>query len=62
MVSEENEEAVLVPDHPEAHYALVFDPLDGSSNIDCNGTYIFYSPVYMCFSRGASTRAAIARC
>ena len=33
MVSEEAEEAIVLGDQG---YALVFDPLDGSSNIDCN--------------------------
>ena len=36
MVSEENDEPIIVKEHPEAKYAAVFDPLDGSSNIDCN--------------------------
>jgi len=35
LVSEENETPVLMRhDAPRAHYAVVFDPLDGSSNID----------------------------
>ena len=36
MVSEENEEPVMITDHADAKYTAVFDPLDGSSNIDCN--------------------------
>jgi fructose-1,6-bisphosphatase I len=37
LASEENEQpAVLTHDSPEAKYAVVFDPLDGSSNIDVN--------------------------
>jgi fructose-1,6-bisphosphatase I len=35
LVSEENEEMILVDDKQKGHYAVVFDPLDGSSNIDC---------------------------
>jgi len=35
MVSEENEETLLVSDST-GHYVAVFDPLDGSSNIDAN--------------------------
>jgi len=35
MVSEENEEIIIVP-NSSGHYACVFDPLDGSSNIDVN--------------------------
>ena len=37
LASEENEQPILVHnDSPEAKYAVVFDPLDGSSNIDVN--------------------------
>ncbi len=37
MASEEMEEAVPVPDEfPKGKYVLMFDPLDGSSNIDAN--------------------------
>lgn len=38
MVSEENEEALLFPEFTDAKYAIAFDPLDGSSNIDCNAS------------------------
>jgi len=38
MVSEENEEPILVPEYPSAKYCVAFDPLDGSSNIDVNVT------------------------
>jgi fructose-1,6-bisphosphatase I len=35
IASEENEHPVTIPHHSErAHYAIVFDPLDGSSNLD----------------------------
>lgn len=38
MVSEELDDISLVENAPgDAHYALVFDPLDGSSNLDVNG-------------------------
>jgi len=37
MASEENAEPVVVPrDRQEGRYVVVFDPLDGSSNIDVN--------------------------
>lgn len=37
LASEENEKPILVHNRsPEAKYAVVFDPLDGSSNIDVN--------------------------
>ncbi|KAJ3101158.1 Fructose-1,6-bisphosphatase [Phlyctochytrium planicorne] len=36
LVSEENDDAIFVKNEPSnAHYCIVFDPLDGSSNIDC---------------------------
>jgi fructose-1,6-bisphosphatase I len=36
LASEENEEPVTLRASPRAKYAIVFDPLDGSSNIDVN--------------------------
>ena len=37
MASEEMEKPVLLPENwPQAKYMLLFDPLDGSSNTDCN--------------------------
>jgi fructose-1,6-bisphosphatase len=39
MASEELEEVYSIPaQYPRGHYLLAFDPLDGSSNIDVNGT------------------------
>lgn len=35
LVSEENEEAIMIEDQYKGSYCVVFDPLDGSSNIDC---------------------------
>jgi fructose-1,6-bisphosphatase I len=37
MASEENADPIAIPDqYPRGNYALLFDPLDGSSNIDYN--------------------------
>lgn len=36
LVSEENEEPILIPEDKAGPYCVAFDPLDGSSNIDCN--------------------------
>jgi fructose-1,6-bisphosphatase I len=37
MASEEDEELVPIPNgYPAGHYVVLFDPLDGSSNIDVN--------------------------
>lgn len=40
IASEENEDFITLPrkESKEAHYVVVFDPLDGSSNIDVNVT------------------------
>jgi fructose-1,6-bisphosphatase I len=35
MVSEEDDEALIVPMDLRGKYVVVFDPLDGSSNIEC---------------------------
>ena len=34
LVSEELDEAIVIEDRFKGHYCVVFDPLDGSSNID----------------------------
>jgi fructose-1,6-bisphosphatase I len=36
LVSEENDEAIFVEEDLAGSYCIAFDPLDGSSNIDCN--------------------------
>lgn len=37
LISEENEEPIVLDRHPDSgEYVVVFDPLDGSSNIDVN--------------------------
>jgi fructose-1,6-bisphosphatase I len=36
LVSEENEEPIIVPEDKQGRFCVAFDPLDGSSNIDCN--------------------------
>lgn len=36
LVSEENEDPIIVPPGKNGKYCVAFDPLDGSSNIDCN--------------------------
>jgi fructose-1,6-bisphosphatase I len=39
MASEENEDILHIPDeYPDGKYVLLYDPLDGSSNIDANIT------------------------
>jgi len=34
LVSEEEEKVIAFPEHPNARYAVVCDPIDGSSNLD----------------------------
>jgi len=36
LVSEENDEPIWVPKEKSGRFVVAFDPLDGSSNIDCN--------------------------
>lgn len=36
LVSEENEEPIIIQEGKRGKYCVAFDPLDGSSNIDCN--------------------------
>lgn len=36
LVSEEKEEPIIVPKDKAGKFCVAFDPLDGSSNIDCN--------------------------
>mmetsp|Transcript_19297 Transcript_19297/g.18546 ORF Transcript_19297/g.18546 Transcript_19297/m.18546 type:complete len:344 (-) Transcript_19297:128-1159(-) len=36
LVSEENEDPIMVPKEKAGKFCVAFDPLDGSSNIDCN--------------------------
>jgi len=37
LLSEEQEQPIMVPKEHRGTYLVAFDPLDGSSNIDCNG-------------------------
>jgi len=36
LISEENKDPIYVPKEKKGTYLVAFDPLDGSSNIDCN--------------------------
>lgn len=49
MVSEEQEEPIFIPErYSKGNYVLVFDPLDGSSNIDVNVSIGTIFGVYHC--------------
>lgn len=53
MVSEENEDILHIPDkYPEGRYVLLYDPLDGSSNIEANITIGSIFSVYKRVSPG----------
>jgi fructose-1,6-bisphosphatase I len=36
LVSEEDDDPIIVPEEKAGKFCVAFDPLDGSSNIDCN--------------------------
>jgi len=36
LASEEEEDAIIVPEKHSGKYVVTFDPLDGSSNIEAN--------------------------
>lgn len=58
MVSEENEQVVVV-DKADAHYCAVFDPLDGSSNIDANVSIGTIFGIYKKSSEGSASEKDI---
>ncbi|KAH7834542.1 hypothetical protein Vadar_017203 [Vaccinium darrowii] len=47
LASEENEEAIFVEPSKRGRYCVVFDPLDGSSNIDCGVSVGTIFGIYM---------------
>jgi fructose-1,6-bisphosphatase I len=52
LVSEENEDPIIVPPGKQGKYCVAFDPLDGSSNIDCNVSVGTIFSVYQTASGG----------
>lgn len=59
MASEEVDEAIFIPEqYKKGRYALVFDPLDGSSNIDVNVSIGTIFGIYRC--RDWETRGRLA--
>jgi fructose-1,6-bisphosphatase I len=59
MVSEENEEPIIVEDSMAGKYSIAFDPLDGSSNIDCNVSTGTIFGIYKKENAGVGTIADI---
>lgn len=54
MASEEDENITAFPAGPEAKYAVLVDPLDGSSNIDVNGAVGTIFSIYRRVSTGGT--------
>ena len=48
LVSEENEEPIIVEPSKSGRLCVAFDPLDGSSNIDCN---VSTGTIFGCWER-----------
>jgi fructose-1,6-bisphosphatase I len=62
MASEEEEEIICIPDHfPTGRYVLIYDPLDGSSNIDTN---VSIGTIFAIYRRKspANTRGTLEDC
>ncbi|KAH8930806.1 hypothetical protein BDL97_20G000100 [Sphagnum fallax] len=55
LVSEENEEPIIVEASKRGRYCVVFDPLDGSSNIDCGVSIGTIFGIYMLKEGSAGT-------
>jgi fructose-1,6-bisphosphatase I len=61
MASEEAEEILPIPDHfPQGNYVLLYDPLDGSSNIDANVSIGTIFSIHRKISKG--TRGGLEDC
>ncbi len=57
MASEENADVIEVPDNlPRGDYIIIFDPLDGSSNIDVN---VNIGTIFSIFKRQSASDAAL---
>lgn len=56
LVSEENEEPIIVPKAAQGKFCVAFDPLDGSSNIDCN---VSVGTIFSVFEKQPGTEGTI---
>ncbi len=60
MASEEHEDILLIPEkYPAGKYALIYDPLDGSSNIDYN---ICLGSIFSIYRKISPGRGALEDC
>ncbi|KAJ8263023.1 hypothetical protein COCON_G00154800 [Conger conger] len=55
LVSEENKDAIIIPADKRGKYVVCFDPLDGSSNIDCLASIGTIFAIYKRTSEGEPT-------
>jgi fructose-1,6-bisphosphatase I len=55
LVSEEREEPIIVEPEMAGRFCVSFDPLDGSSNIDCNVSTGTIFAVWLKESEGPAT-------
>lgn len=56
LVSEEDEEGIIVPPEQCGKFCVAFDPLDGSSNIDCN---VSTGTIFSVFEKRSSGPASL---
>lgn len=61
LVSEENEDPVIVEEALAGNFCVAFDPLDGSSNIDCNVSTGTIFSIWRKKTNGPATVADILR-
>ena len=61
LVSEENDDPIIVEEALAGKYCVAFDPLDGSSNIDCNVSTGTIFSIWQKVSTGPATVADILR-
>ncbi|XP_042475079.1 fructose-1,6-bisphosphatase, cytosolic-like [Macadamia integrifolia] len=62
LVSEENEEAIFVERSKRGRYIVAFDPLDGSSNIDCGVSIGTIFGIYMLKDKHEPTLNDVLQC
>ncbi|KAK2503662.1 hypothetical protein MC885_013349 [Smutsia gigantea] len=59
LVSEENKEAIITPKEKRGKYVVCFDPLDGSSNIDCLASI---GTIFATYRKCGQTKAGVTFC
>lgn len=59
LISEENDEPIIIDEAHRGGYVVTFDPLDGSSNIDCGVSVGAAPPPTPLFSRQGSPAVCV---